>query len=387
MADVNITADPIILNLSIKNLFSSYPSVPRNADLDQTFYCNYTDVHNIEDAGIPVITITLEGIWLNKNFAGATSSDTLLGLAVTMHGIFSGGVIVDANTVITITLSIPTGDDDVILENLKSNWVAWSNIGQLNFTINKSNVAGERPFDWKGWCRTLKKHKGKVVAYGQNGVSVLTPSGVNYGMDTIHRIGTKGKNAVAGNEDIHFFIDKKGRLYSYDGNLEKLDYSEYLNSLTSDVVMSYDVESDLVYICDGVIGFVFSPYDKSLGAGPINITGIGSQDGTLYPVAPATITTPNFEICTDIYDLGSRNSKTIQSVEFGTDTDKTLYGAIDYRKEISAAFSSSPWKIVHGSGVLWQTAIGREFRFKLKTTEYEYLELDYIKVNGVIHEN
>jgi len=388
MADLNLTASPIVVTLSVSNLFSRYPSHGRDTSLDQTFDCTSDDSAGNPDAGIPVLTVSLTGTWLNKLFAGL-DGDAIINIPITVSSSYAEGVHVTSSTVINISFSVVPDDTDVVFLS-KNNWVSWSNIGKLDFTIGHDNIAGERPMDWKGWVRGLKKLGQKIVSYGQNGVSFLTPVENKYSLKTIHKIGTKGKHAFAGSDDIHFFIDAESRLYRIADELEKLDYSEYLSALSSSVVMTYDKESNLIYICDGTYGFVFSIEDNSLGSGPVNITGMGSQDGTLYPVAPATISTPVFEICTDIYDLGSRKLKTIQSVEFGIDADTTnqiMYGAIEYRKNRQDAFASKDWKIVHESGVLWQTAFGREFRFKFKLALYEYVELDYIKVKGVEHAN
>lgn len=388
MADLNLTADPIEVSLSVSNLFSSYPSHGRDTSLDQIFDCRVKDSAGNVDSGIPVITVSLTGTWLNKVFAGL-DNDTIITIPITLISSYAEGVHITSSTVINISLTVVPDDTDVVFLS-KNNWVKWSNIGEFDFTVGHDNIAGERPMDWKGWVRGLKKHGQKIVSYGQNGVSFLTPIENKYSLKTIHKIGIKGKHAFAGSDDIHFFIDAESRLYRISEELEKLDYSEYLSVLSSSVVMTYDKESNLIYICDGTYGFVFSIEDNSLGTGPVNITGMGSQDGTLYPVAPATISTPTFEICTDIYDLGSRKLKTIQSVEFGIDADTSnqiLYGAIEYRKNLQDAFTSKDWKIVHESGVLWQTACGREFRFKFKLTTYEWVTLDYIRVNGVIHEN
>lgn len=388
MADVNITADPITVSLSIKNLFSAYPSRLRDTSLDQTFDCTAKNSAGVSDGGIPNISVSLTGTWLNKLFAGA-SNEAIITIPITISSSYAEGILIETNTVIDIAVTVVPDDKDVVFV-FKNNWVAWSNIGEFSFDIGHDNVAGERPMDWKGYVNGLKKLQSRVVAYGKNGVSFLTPSGVNYGLKTIHRLGTKGKHAFCGNDSVHYFIDNKDCLFRLSDGLEKLDYSEYLTNLGSGVVMSFDVDNGLIYMCDGTTGYVFSTEDNSLGAGPVNITGIGHQDDTLYITAPATISVPTFEICTDIYDLGTRKNKTIQSVEFGVDADTSnqiLYGAIEYRKNRQDAFVSKDWKIVHESGVLWQTAFGREFRFKFKLALYEYIELDYIRVKGVIHEN
>lgn len=263
------------------------------------------------------------------------------------------------------------------------NWIKWAKVGNLDFTIDHTNVAGEMPFDWKGWVYAIKMLRGKPVAYGENGVSVLNKSDIYYGFNTVYRVGLKGKNAIAGDETFHYFIDKEGHLFSFGEALKKLDYSEYLTVLT-DPVLSWDVENSLLYICDGTYGFVYSPNSESLGSGPINVTGIGSQGGTQYIVSPAAITTPVFEICTDIYDMGTRRLKTIQSLEFGIDLTTTLQASIDYRSDKSQSFSQTDWHTVDAQGFTRITCNSREFKFRARASKWEELELDYWLVNGEV---
>jgi hypothetical protein len=115
--------------------------------------------------------------------------------------------------------------------------------------------------------------------------------------------------------------------------------------------MSFDELNQLIYICDGILGYVYSVRDKSLGKGPTNVTGVGYQSGVSYVTAPATITVPTFSMCTDIYDLNSRKNKTIFSLEIGTDLSSALYAAIDYRLDKSVAFATTPYAIVNPNGV------------------------------------
>jgi len=269
------------------------------------------------------------------------------------------------------------------VEANKANWIKWSNIGSLDFTIWKDNIAGEHPLDWKGWVYAIKKLRDKIVVYGENGVSLLTPVGPAYGLNTIYRIGLKGKHAVTGDDTKHFFIDRDGKLIKLTDSIDILDYSEYLSTLYSSIVMSYDALNNLVYICDGDKGYVFDVSGNSLGECQGNITGVGYQSGTLYITAPAAIITDPFEICTDIYDFGTRNGKTIHSLEFGTDLTTGLYASIDYRRDKATGFSQTPWYTVWKNGMVPINAYGREFRFRVKTLIYEQFNLDYILINGV----
>jgi len=126
MADVTFSSNALIeIDISIKNLFSAYPSAGRNTDLDQTFDCSYTDVHGNEDAGVPEISVSLTGTWLDRLFAG-DNSDTIIDIPVTLSTdtAHSAGVHIESDTVIDITLTIVPDDKDVVFE-LKRNWVAW----------------------------------------------------------------------------------------------------------------------------------------------------------------------------------------------------------------------------------------------------------------------
>jgi hypothetical protein len=368
---------PIDLTVSVPGgLLSKWPANDRDPTLDQEFDCAAQDKFGNWGQGIPVFTISLEGTWLNKTvFADPIT------VTVTPVGGWAAAILITADP-ITVTISLK--DVDVLTELLKTNWLKWSNIGSLDFTIDKTNVAGERPLDWKGWIYAIKKLGSKVVVYGENGVSVLTPAGNTYGLQTIYRIGLKGKGAVSGDDSVHYFVDNLGQLWRFSEDLEKLDYSEYLSGMIDNLVLSWDVANKLLYICDGSQGYVYSQDSGSLGAGPVNVTGIDSQSGTLYVVSPATIATPTFEICTDIYDLGSRRGKNIYSLEIGTDLEETLEAAIEYRLDKAAVFATTDWHVVDSRGFVYLPCYGREFRFKVKSDVYEYFELDYLTINGEI---
>ena len=184
---------------------------------------------------------------------------------------------------------------------------------------------------------------------------------------------------------MHFFIDKKGRLCKVDEQLTVLGYEEFLAGMLPSLVMSYDELNQLVYICDGVSGYVYSVRSLSLGTGPANVTGVGVQDGSLYVAASSAVSIDPFEMCTDIYDMGNRKNKTIHSIEIGIDLTQALYGAIDYRSDKSAAFASTPWVRVNPNGVTHLPCFGVEFRFRFKVLVYEQFDIDYIRVNGVLH--
>jgi hypothetical protein len=324
-----------------------------------------------------ILTTSITGTWINVSIVASPITVTISQL-----GAFGSGII--ANGLIELTLSIlPSASYINFSEAVKANWIKWSDIGSLDFTIGKDNVAGERPLDWKGFVYCIKKLGSRVVVYGENGISFLIPSGPVFGLETVYRIGLKGKRAVSGDSSKHFFVDNAGKLWKLTDGLNKLGYEEYLSKLNKSIVLSYDEERNMLYICDGVLGYIYNAESGSFGEGPENITGIGYQSETAYVTASSTITTVPFEICTDIFDLGSRAGKTIFSIELGTDLTTNLYVSVDWRRDKAGEFMQTPWYAVSMQGRAIVVAYGREFRFRVKTTSYEYFELDYIKVNGV----
>jgi len=370
---IDISAGAGIVTLSGYYTLTLWPAPPRDYSLDLSLDLSTLD----DDVGVGIITLSGTGTWLNTHiFSNTVGTITLSGT-----GEWVDSFTIIASTIGSITLS---GKGEITTEAVKRNWVKWSKGGSLDFTISRGNVAGERALDWEGFIYSIRKLNNKVVVYGENGISMFTPAGVAFGLDTIYRIGLKSKQAVCGDDTKHFYIDKKGQLWKIAENLEKLDYSEYLYGLNN-VTMHYDNEKNLVYICDGITGYVYNPEMKSLGSGYANITGYGYQGGISYFTSPSEITTPSFNLCTDIYDFNTRAPKDIWAVEVGTNIAQALKVSIDYRRDKASSFSTTPWSTTNALGVAFLTCHCNEFRVKIKADDYEEFEPDFINVYGAIY--
>jgi hypothetical protein len=364
----DIYVDPIELTLSSKHVFHYNPPAPVNPGLDRTW--------TFEDLPIE-ITLSIQG---QNQYAGILV-DPIEIIITPVHSQFSEGQTIEVDPIDLVI--VPTFDD--ILKSFdRCNFIKWSKVGRFDFTIDESNEAGERPVDWNGCIWHVAKLGSAVGVYGTNGVTLLKPSGVNWGMDTIYRIGLKNKGAFAGSESRHFFVDNLGQLFQVDETLTRLDYSEFISRMST-VILSLDIEKNLLYICDGTLGFVYSIESKSFGEGPVNVTGFGAQSGNIYVVSYGDIITPKLEICTDIYDFETRRQKTIKSIEIGTDSTQFLYASLDYRTSYKDDFKQIGWFLVNPDGKAYPKCYGVEFRFRIKSLIYEYLEIDYLKVRGHIH--
>lgn len=365
---IDVVASAFQVGVLRLNAYGQLISVARNPALDQTFRSF------IGDFGISASVI---GTWLNVRYDAPRHT-----VGILLQGRWNRSI-----SVVCIPLKV-----GLLIkgfhqgQNPRDNWVKWSDIGNLDFTINRSNVAGERPLDWKGKVWALKWLGDKIVAYGENGISLLSPVENKYGLHTISRKGLRGKQAVVDVEGVHYFIDNDARLGKLDRDIQWLGYTEYLRELTSDVVLSWDAQERLVYICDGTHGFVFDPETKSLGRGPLNVTGIGYQSGQRYVVASGAIDIPPFEFTTDTFDFGSRAGKTIHSIEVGVDTVVELSVACEYRLSKSGPFILTTWAPLDARGVRYFPCFGYEFRFHFRAVGGNQFHVDYLKVNGHVHD-
>lgn len=384
-----VTASPLEVLVWPQAIYSSSSGGGRNPALDQTIFATPLTV-----------SVALLGSWLNQRIVASplvvevgfsrppsTADPTskapywYANLSIVASPL---QILVGFNPALSV-LGAPV----LVTAPTKANWVKWSTIGALDFTILKDNLAGERPLPWKGKVYALKMLGGKVMAYGENGMTRLTPAGNAFGMETLSRIGLRSKQAVVGNgalpvDTVHYVLDKQAQLWELGQGLTFLDYSEYLSELVSPV-LSYDPNDQLLYLCDGTRGFVYDPVSKSLGRGPANMTGIGVQDGTKYVTAPATIVMPLFEMTTDIYDFGTRRAKSIHSVECGVNLSGGMQLSIEYRQKIAQEFQRTAWYTLDSRGVKPLNCYGYEFRFALRALATGWGHVDYLRVNGHVH--
>jgi hypothetical protein len=347
----------------------------RDPSLDITFNCLNVDRLGNFEGGVPKLSLIVYGGWLG---IGITADPAVLSLSV--DGDWLGSLLIAG----TVILGPVYPYADAAFGPPRNNWVKWSDVGSISFEQNIKNISGERPLDWIGEVYEIKKLGSKVVVYGSGGISYLIPFENTYGLKTINRIGLLGSMAVTGTDEGHFFIDALGMLHLLTDKITKLDYSEYLSELVNPIILM-DESRDLLYICDGILGFVYSIRDQSLGVGPNNLTGFIFVEGEMLICSSGPIEIPSFEICGDVIDVTSRKPKSITSVEFSTVSTGRFEAAIDYNTLDSMDFHTTPWVPVGPTGVAFVKAYGQEFRIRLRLLGIEKAYLDLYRVNGIIH--
>jgi hypothetical protein len=385
--DENITVDPIEIVLSYYFIGSYYTPL---------IIYGFPTVYKLQP-----ININLSIYGENDNVGVLTSA---VDITISIHGEFITGVSLDG-LIINITIDIisfgtasENGADlsgsqlipSLTIDYGRVQFVKWSKIGSLDFTIDETNMAGEMPMERIGWIYGLKKLRNTVVVYGQNCIVIMRPVGLFYSIETVYEMGLISTRAFCGSDHVHYFVNVYGQLHrlTSDG-IENLDYSEFLintfNNFNSKLVMSYDVERDLIFMCDGTYGYVYSVKAQSLGECPPNITAMYDYSGRKYVFGAGDILPMNAELQTDIFDFGTRKPKTIRSIELGTNVEDHLYVSIDYRTSYRHDFVQIGWFKVNPSGKVFPTCYGVEFKIRIKNIVYEPFEIDYMKIRGNIH--
>lgn len=373
------TGNPWVRNTSYDQAFNPYIIVPRPPRPVESYEYVWAYIfENTTYSGVPVAHAMIHADMKVGSFLGLLSATaTLSGKMI--PGTVASGVISAAHASIFADFyNIPP----------KLNWVAWSKIGEAKVKLDLTNDAGFRPMMFPGFVYAIKKLGKNAVVYGANGVAELYPVGSpapTFGYNQVSNIGLLSKDAVAGNEFLHYFIDRLGtlcRLAAQSGKgVERLGYWEFLKPLADGnkkVVLNFDELNKRLFIANGSVGFIYT--DSGLGGGFSKLTALQTLGSSLLTASSSIEAATGFEICTDIIDFATRGIKTVYNVDLGTDASQDLYVAVDYRFDKQTAWATTPWKLCNKEGVAFIVAAGIEFRIRVKSLVNVTLELDYLNI-------
>lgn len=347
----------------------------RDTDLDIVFDCNGYDRTGDPEQGVARAVGLAYGSLTVVDFAATGTAIALASGTPVFGNAFSG----EATCYVT-------AQGGLLLKVTTNNWAAWSKIGSMDFTIDSTNEAGEMPMSFDGSVYEVKKLQNQVIVYGSNGIDVMAPSEVYWGLKPLLNVGIMSKNSVTTNGDAnHWFIDTKGRLWSFGTKLEQLGYEQLFNTM-SDPLLLYDNGEELVYICDGTTGYVYNPALRSMTEGPSTVTGIRFEDEITYVTSSSDIEMPAFTLLTDIVDFETRKEKTIFNLEVSTTMTETLQARVWWKELYGTAFRVTPWATFTDRGIAYLPCYGVEFQFEFQASAFEALvQIDSLKINGVFH--
>lgn len=295
-----------------------------------------------------------------------------------------------------------------------TNWVWWSQIGggdltsiflptqvvddvasvsgghdstsPLAFDNFRRIESGFMPMDWQGTVLNIKSLRDRIMVYGSDGVSALTPSATpipTFGLnEQLLRIGLADRGAVGGNLDRHIFIDNKGVLWSItnDLSLTRLGYEEYLSTIINeDITITHDPDRSEFHISGTSDSFLLTETGALVHAPQIVTSGyqiqgdfVGIKEEFGSPVTGVTLET-------DVIRPANGRPMILTDINFSaTDTSTNILVTVKYRYRKGESFASSESFTVEEDGHLRPMVSGSEFRILITTNDFTLTSIDDI---------
>jgi len=252
----------------------------------------------------------------------------------------------------------------------------WSKIGEFNFAIDDTNIAGNMTLPYPGEGLRVMQLGNHVVCYGDSGAFVMSPVQQPSGawrkvkLPQLNGIGLKSFYAVCDVGDAHLFIGNDDNLWKLtaDLKLENLGY-DYLLEGIEEPNCIFNAMFGCVYISDSSICYLYTPqgltrvqhYSRSL-------IPYYSDDYKVAGYPNVSTSYDKFEVITTPIDFKLRAVKHIQAIEVDVKSDSTVECAIDWRNNLKEDFRSTGWRRLNPAGVVQIPCSGVDFRIKLRGT-------------------
>jgi hypothetical protein len=267
------------------------------------------------------------------------------------------------------------------LTSVDSNFVAWSGIGDWNFSLGLKNTAGYRRTSFDDGVMLVRKLRNFCMVYGYNGVARLIPTVdpvATFAYDDVSSVGVFSKSAVACGLQEHVYVGSDGYVYRVTTEgAKQVGYREFMRQLGYNFLATYNpIEGDS-YFSDGQKTFVLTPTGLTqidqhvMSLSVVNGSAVGLFTGS---------TTGEFLAVTDTIDFSYRGQKTISSVEVGCEGLGDFSVAVDWRMSSSEAFQRTSWVQLNNLQQAVVPIAGNEFRLCLKCSTFEGVKVSYIKV-------
>lgn len=244
--------------------------------------------------------------------------------------------------------------------NNPSNYVWWSNVNSLDlfwFLLGTTSASagpltthassspywlemmergdwGFAPTPYKGKVTWLAPLGRSVVAYGDNGVTRLTPivePVPTMSLQPLNGTGLFERGAVAASSSRHIFLDSHKAVWQIGPeSINRLDYQEFGTLFQQPMLGCVEPEENIAYLTDGNYSLMFteSGVTQALEC-PTSLYSAYGQ--TVGVVLDAPESQQKLEVIIDLNDLGQRGLKTLESLVIAGVVPDGTTAAIDYR--------------------------------------------------------
>jgi|GEM_PF-6567655 len=232
----------------------------------------------------------------------------------------------------------------------------------------------------------LKQLGNNLVAYGEYGVSLLMRDENGYQEQPISTVGLKYREAVAGDDQEHMFVNSRYELMrlTAGGGLERLDYSEHLENLSSTTVATFDQQRRYYWFSTSTRSYCWTGFGlgESRAVRPMSLFRMEDNSGLL-----GTASTDNdpqeAQIVGPIIRQPNGQTMEITSIDVMTvEADATSWTATaDWNMRNSDQFRRPGFIDVTDRGRAFVKKTGVNFRPVLKAANYKEVDCDGISLN------
>jgi len=280
---------------------------------------------------------------------------------------------------------------DEMWTRLGSCSVSWGAIGQWEFRPDQNRTAGYIKMPWSDWdegiVHKVAKLGNQVMVYGNGGRANLIPYSnslaTGFGLGSVIGTGISKGFHMAGDNQLHGFIDTNNEFWVVDGNLkfDKLGYKEWFTDLLAEnaaeavgtpMIVSYDKENKRFYIGGFSSGYVLTEF--GLYTSHQSATSIGVYRGNVLTGFFKDLADYEGRIKIDDIDFKQRGLKTLDHVEYGItytpSGSETVSAGADFKYDSDETHRTGDWKRGNKQGMFHSGLTASDFRIKFKVSDY-----------------
>ena len=258
------------------------------------------------------------------------------------------------------------------------------------FEFLQRNDSGFMPLGFKGKALAVKTLGEGVVAYGEDGVSVLrrySDPAPTFGLLHTYKIGIANRGAIGGNDVEHLFIDNTGTLWHIGPDFQavELGYRDFFSPLVGyDMCISLDEQRREWYIVgknskQEVCSYLLTQSGLcSISKAPTSIYNVSGRTVGAYFDSGSRKTV----LETDIFDLGDPYIKTLFLIQIVAEQPENTKFFVTLKMRIQAGgewFTIGPKATDRTNRVVFYVT-GVEFKVIVEAENYEGIKIKDIEI-------
>lgn len=332
-----------------------------------SFRCLSTGIEKLVDgAYVPVITLVSSTPWSCLNFIKfGVLTDGVNRVYVDAEGNCSwiGTNFPKAASSCDLNGQVIVGGLDGSWNSLDRTYVAWSKIGSLDFTIDKTNEAGFHNPD-VGIVKSVLKLNKDFVALGENGIAHYSPAAQSFSYRKLGNVGISDTLFAASNGQEVYYVDKLGDLIQINSSngATNLGYRWIFKGKTCKLHWA-ETENELRIVVDNQKTYILNSH----GLYETNLVILGSSvDGLCSVYGPQEVSDAYFETTNENVELAGLKTISEVYVEDSSEDGKT----ISIVSQIGTKINRSREQLVNSLGTVVPNIVVDRFKIAYRVSDY-----------------